>query len=80
MNEPSNPEYYGRREAARYLTDRGYPTAQRTLEKLACVGGGPVYRLYGRRALYAPIDLISWAQARTSTPRSNTSEGGRHDR
>jgi hypothetical protein len=51
-----------------------FPTAQRQLEKLACLGGGPVYRLYGRRALYAPADLIEWAEARTSAPRSNTSE------
>lgn len=30
---------------------------------------------FGRRALYAPEDLIAWAQARTSTPRKHTSEG-----
>jgi len=74
MTEQTGPDYFGRRDAARFLTERGYPTAQRTLEKLACLGGGPTYRLYGRRALYAPADLVAWAEARTSTPRSNTSE------
>ena len=73
-----NPKYRPRREAAQFLTDRGYPTAQRTLEKLACVGGGPIYQLFGRRALYTDDNLIAWAESRTSAPRSNTSEGGRH--
>lgn len=70
----ASPDYFGRREAARYLTERGYPTAQRTLEKLACLGGGPIYRVYGRRALYTAADLIAWAQSRTSAPRRHTSE------
>ena len=71
-----NPKYRPRRESAQFLTDRGYPTSTRTLEKLACVGGGPIYRLFGRRALYRDVDLIAWAESRTSAPRSNTSEGG----
>ncbi len=71
--ETNRPDYFGRRDAARYLTERGYPTAQRTLEKLACLGGGPSYRLYGRRALYTPHDLIAWAKARTSAPKAHTS-------
>jgi hypothetical protein len=66
--------YLDRKSAAKFLTDTGFPTAQRQLEKLACLGGGPVYRLYGRRALYSPSDLIAWAEARTSAPRSHTSE------
>jgi hypothetical protein len=75
MTEQANPDYLGRREAARYLTERGFPTAQRTLEKLACLGGGPIHRIYGRRAIYRPADLVEWAEARTSPPRRHTSEG-----
>lgn len=36
----------------------------RTLEKYRVVGGGPVFRKFGRRVLYAREDLESWAQAR----------------
>jgi hypothetical protein len=31
----------GRKEAAQYLTERGYRIAHATLAKLACLGGGP---------------------------------------
>jgi hypothetical protein len=30
----------GRKEAAQFLTERGYRTAPATLAKLACIGGG----------------------------------------
>lgn len=36
----------------------------RTLEKMRVVGGGPKFRKFGRRVLYAASDLESWANAR----------------
>ena len=69
-------DYLTRQEAAEYLTSKGYPTAKGTLQKLACVGGGPEYQLFGNRALYQPEKLLCWARARLSTPRCNTSEVG----
>lgn len=66
--------YNSRKEAANFLVALGFPTSCRTLEKLASAGGGPVYRIYGRRALYRADDLLEWAESRCSAPRRNTSE------
>lgn len=63
-----------RKEAARYLSDLGYPTSPNTLMKIASTGGGPIYRLFGNRALYEPVDLVSWAEGKLSSPRRSTSE------
>lgn len=57
-----------RHEAAAFLCGRGYRVAVATLNKWACVGGGPAFRKFGRRPLYAPADLLAWAAARTSGP------------
>jgi hypothetical protein len=62
-----------RRQAAQFLTDQGYRTASATLAKLACLGGGPVFRCFGRKPLYLAADLLTWAEARTSGPRRSTS-------
>ena len=63
-----------RKEAAQFLTSRGFKTAPATLAKLACLGGGPAFVNFGRRPLYREADLLSWAQARTTGPRRSTSE------
>ncbi len=68
------PEYRDRREAADYLTARGMKTSWRTLQKLATIGGGPRYRIFGNRALYTDLDLDEWAEAKLSAPRFSTSE------
>jgi hypothetical protein len=43
----------------------------RTLEKQRVVGGGPRFRKFGSRVLYALTDLQAWADERTY---ANTSE------
>jgi hypothetical protein len=70
----SDDRRLSRREAADYLTERGYRTAASTLAKLASVGGGPVFEKFGRRPLYTPGSLLSWVAARSSGPLRNTSE------
>lgn len=65
-----------RRDSARFLTERGYKTAEATLAKLACVGGGPVFRSFGRKPLYHPDDLLGWAQGRCTGTRASTSDQG----
>ena len=67
-----------RREAAAiYVREKfGIPCARSWLAKLACVGGGPSYRLAGRIPLYAPADLDSWATSRLSPTVKNTAEYG----
>ena len=64
-----------RDKAAAALSKFGYPTTRLTLSTLASRGGGPVYRRYGRRALYLWADLLSWAEGRCSPPRRSTSGG-----
>ena len=43
--------------------------SRRTLERWRIEGKGPVYRKFGKRAMYAEPDLLEWseAQRRTST-------------
>ncbi|MGO8915858.1 MAG: DNA-binding protein [Stellaceae bacterium] len=63
-----------RKEASAHLKERGTPAAVATLNKLACVGGGPAFQLFGRRPLYDPDDLDAWADARLSKKVRSTSE------
>lgn len=62
--------YLTNEEAAAYLR-----LSPRTLEKQRVLGGGPRFRKFGRRVLYAIEDLEIWAKARvcdmTSDPNYN---------
>jgi hypothetical protein len=55
--------------AARYLTNREAAIflrlSPRTLEKRRVHGGGPRFRKFGRRVLYAIDDLEAWANVRS---------------
>jgi hypothetical protein len=61
MPEPAARErrYLNNREAAAFLK-----LSPRTLEKQRVLGGGPRFRKFGRRVVYALDDLVSWAEAR----------------
>ena len=67
-------EYLSRKEASEYLKSRGLPAAVATLNKLACVGGGPVFQSFGRLPRYRPEDLDAWVAARLSKPKRSTSD------
>jgi len=67
-------QYLTRRQAAEYLTSKGFPVSWKYFQKLATVGGGPIYQRFGNHALYTPENLDAWAAARLSEPRSSTSE------
>src|SRR5204863_85478 len=54
-------EYLRRRQAAEYLRARGIPRTEKTLAKLASIGGGPMYRCFGRIPLYTVEDLDAYA-------------------
>ncbi|WP_425478640.1 helix-turn-helix domain-containing protein [Luteimonas marina] len=47
-------------EAAAFLR-----LSPRTLEKMRVIGGGPRFRKFGRRVMYAVEDLVAWADARS---------------
>lgn len=69
-----------RKEAAKYLLDtHGVPVAVATLEKLACVGGGPSFQKFGNIPLYPTEELDRWALQKLGKVVSSTSELG-HDR
>ena len=62
--------------SANYLkTKFGVPCTIKTLAKLRCIGGGPVFRRFGRLIRYEPNDLDAWAQSRLSGPLRSTSDG-----
>jgi hypothetical protein len=67
-------EYLTREEASAYLTERGLKITKTTLQKMATLGGGPVYAIFGSRAVYTPPNLDAWAEAKLSAPRTSTSE------
>ena len=66
---PDAPREATPREASRYLSNdeaaEFLKLSPRTLEKQRVVGGGPKFRKFGRRVVYAIEDLESWANARS---------------
>lgn len=52
--------YLNNSEAAEFLR-----LSPRTLEKQRVIGGGPRFRKFGRRVMYAIEDLEAWANARS---------------
>lgn len=65
--------YLTRAEAADYITRMGAKTSKHTLQKFATTGGGPVYRRFGKCALYTRDDLDAWIAERMSAPMRSTS-------
>lgn len=58
---PAQPQrYLTNDEAAEYLR-----LSPRTLEKQRVIGGGPRFRKFGRRVMYAMSDLNDWAADRS---------------
>jgi len=55
--------------SARFLTNNEAAEllrlSPRTLEKQRVIGGGPRFRKFGRRVMYAITDLEAWADARS---------------
>jgi len=78
MSETETKRRLDQNEASKFLTDRGYRTAPTTLNKRRCIGGGPVYEMFGRRPLYTEEALLEWIAERTSKPRRSTSDDDQH--
>jgi hypothetical protein len=60
VSSAPSPRYLTNDEAAAYLR-----LSPRTLEKQRVIGGGPRFRKFGRRVMYAIADLDAWADARS---------------
>ncbi|RDD95262.1 DNA-binding protein [Acidovorax sp. BoFeN1] len=56
---PANPEFLTTDEASAFLR-----LSPRTLEKQRVLGGGPRFRKFGARVVYAVEDLRAWADSR----------------
>ena len=57
---PVNPEFLTTDEAGAFLR-----LSPRTLEKQRVLGGGPRFRKFGARMVYAAADLRAWADSHT---------------
>jgi len=68
--------------SARYLTNdeaaEFLRLSPRTLEKQRVIGGGPRFRKFGRRVMYAVADLEAWADARSFEMTSDPQYTERH--
>lgn len=65
-------EMLSRREAAAYLTAKGYPLAAATLASWAVYGKGPKFSRFGRRPLYRRDELDRWSREQTSFEANST--------
>ena len=59
VTEHPTPHFLSNTQAAAYLN-----LSPRTPEKQRVIGGGPRFRKFGRRVLYALVDLDAWAAER----------------
>jgi hypothetical protein len=69
--------FLDRSEQADYLTQRGLKITRGQLTKLACIGGGPEYQIWGNRAVSTPEQLDAWVEKKLGAPRRSTSEAAK---
>ena len=70
----SNPQFLRRKAAGEYIKSKFGFGSEKTLAKLACVGGGPEFRKVGSAVVYEPQALDDWALARIGAPQKSTSD------
>jgi hypothetical protein len=58
-----------RKQAGEYLKTKYGFGSEKTLAKLACVGGGPQFRKAGTATLYEPSALDTWALSKIGAPK-----------
>jgi hypothetical protein len=67
--------------ASKFLFDNfGLRRSPKTLSKLRCVGGGPVFQAYGRTPVYTPARLTEYALSLLSPERASTSTADKPER
>jgi len=67
-------EYLRRKAAGEYLKSKYGFGSERTLAKLACLGGGPIFHKAANAAIYKPEDLDAWALEKIGAPQRSTSD------
>lgn len=72
-----HPATYLRRKAAgEYLKTKFGFGSDKTLAKLASLGGGPAFHKAGPAALYEPAALDEWALSKIGPEQKSTSDRG----
>ena len=66
-------QYLRRKQAGEYLKSRYGFGSEKTLAKLAVVGGGPLFHKAANAAIYRPEDLDAWALSKIGAPQKSTS-------
>lgn len=78
----ATPQPAQSKPSARYLTNdeaaEFLRLSPRTLEKQRVIGGGPRFRKFGRRVMYAVSDLETWADSRSFEMTSDPDYTERH--
>lgn len=69
-----NMQFLRRKAAGEYLKTRYGFCSEKSLAKMATLGGGPIFRKAGTAALYLKDDLDRWALSRIGEPQASTSD------
>lgn len=67
-------QYLRRKSAGEYLKANYGFGSEKTLAKLAVVGGGPIFHKAANAAIYKPEDLDAWALSKIGKAQKSTSE------
>jgi hypothetical protein len=67
-------QYLRRKQAGEYLKAKYGFGSEKTLAKLACLGGGPEFRKAANAAIYEPAKLDEWALAKIGPSQRSTSD------
>jgi hypothetical protein len=70
----NSAQYLRRKNAGDYLKTKYGFGSEKTLAKLACVGGGPTFHKAGPAALYEPAALDERALSKIGAPQRSTSD------
>ena len=67
INEPVKPDGMTPKDAAKFLTEQGFPTSRASLYNLVSRGVAP-YRKIGRRVIFSRKELEQWLTDNTVRP------------
>jgi hypothetical protein len=66
--------FLNRKEQAKHCQARGLKVTPAQLAKLASIGGGPRYALWGNQAVSTPEWIDEWIEQKLTAPRRSTSD------
>ncbi|TLG75153.1 hypothetical protein [Methylocystis sp. B8] len=69
-----NRKFMRAKDAGVYLKDKFGFGSEKSLNKLACLGGGPEFHKAGPARLYTPEALDEWAMSKIGAAQKSTSD------